>query len=1310
MRSTRSRSTFVRGAAWRFLLVVSLAAAREAAAQTFTFTSCNGITATVNVTGNLMMQPTMANGPFTTFTFTFSATSSLTGAPSASGLAVMAITYGNGGYGETTTFSIKSPAPQINPPMLGWAVYLSGAGDLLAPGVFPTTLPPLSAWSVPALGSNAMNGDFISLAGNTIPTYYLACSGGSGGGPPPASVADKALGNSSNNPGGCDCGEPINIGSGNLFEQVLDYETVGGNQLSFRRYYNSLPSSTTLASVLGTNWRSNYDRYLRINSTSSVTAERPDGQQINFNLNGNTWSTDTDVDLKLTNSGNTWILTDRNDTVETYGAASTTTVLLHTIQARNGYTQGLEFNAGNQLISVSDSYGRRLTFTYTNGLLETVSTPDGMTLTYGYAAAGSGHLLTSITYPTSPATSQTYVYENSALPAALTAIIDENGNRYTTWTYDSKGRALSSQHAGGADLTKVAYNDADGSRTVTYPLGVQMVYKFTTLQNVPKITEIDRLATATTPAAKMTFSYDGNGYQASQTDWNGNTTNYVNDAHGQPTSIVEAAGTSLARTTTITYHTTFHLPVQILTPGFTTRLTYDNNGELLTRTLTDTTTTISPYSTSGQTRTWTYTYSNFQLASVKTPRTDVNGLTKFTYDSSGAFTAVTNALNQTIQITQHLPGGLPQTRLDSNGVETDLTYDARLRLLTSMVNTAAGALTTSYGYDAAGSLLGIALPDGSALVNRYDTAHRLTGVANLLNEGIVYTLDAAGDRTQTSILDVNGNQQRTRSDNFDALGRLLKDIGAAGQTTAYTYDANDNRVGITDPLGHTTERTFDALNRMIKSTDPAKGVTALVYDTHNRPTSVTDPNGGVTTYVYDGFGDLIQCVSPDSGITTYRYDADGNLTQRVDGAGATVNYTYDALDRVITAAYPADAAENVSYTYDETGNGFSIGRLTTVTDAVGTLNRSYDERGFLLAETRVASGVALVTSYTYDAAGHITSITYPSGWTATYSSDAMGRTAAVTVNSPDGSTSFPVAASVGYQPFGPINALMFGNGVAETRSFDLDYRLANLADYGAGAIQYLTYSYDAANNVSSITDGITSANTQSFAYDSLDRIVNAAGGYGSFTYTYDSVGNRLTENANGSPATFSYTAHSNRLASLNAGGAQQTVGYTQAGNISNFQSANLTYNQAGRLATVTSGGGQTAQYTYDAFGKRLVRTGAMTATTLFQYNSTGQLLEETDGQGIPLVDYLYVNGLPVATLSPATAQIYFLHDDRLGTPQLATDSNQNAIWVASYGPFGEMSTVPSGIVEDLRLPGQEFDVETGLYHNGFRDYVPGWGR
>jgi RHS repeat-associated protein len=49
-------------------------------------------------------------------------------------------------------------------------------------------------------------------------------------------------------------------------------------------------------------------------------------------------------------------------------------------------------------------------------------------------------------------------------------------------------------------------------------------------------------------------------------------------------------------------------------------------------------------------------------------------------------------------------------------------------------------------------------------------------------------------------------------------------------------------------------------------------------------------------------------------------------------------------------------------------------------------------------------------------------------------------------------------------------------------------------------------------------------------------------------------------------------------------------------------------------------------------------------------------------------------------------------------------------WTANYQPFGYTSTGIGNIVQNLRLPGQEFDDETGLYHNGFRDYAPTLGR
>src|SRR5262249_27217585 len=159
---------------------------------------------------------------------------------------------------------------------------------------------------------------------------------------------------------------------------------------------------------------------------------------------------------------------------------SSTQAQLTSVTSRSGSTQTLNYSAG-QLVSVTDSFGRSLQFSYQNGLLNTLTTPDGLVLTYGYnssgVTAGINDRLASVSYSTAPVTSLQYLYENAAFPFALTGVVDENGNRFATWTYDAQGRATSSQHAGAADLTQVAYN-ANGSRTVINALGQQEVYSF----------------------------------------------------------------------------------------------------------------------------------------------------------------------------------------------------------------------------------------------------------------------------------------------------------------------------------------------------------------------------------------------------------------------------------------------------------------------------------------------------------------------------------------------------------------------------------------------------------------------------------------------------------------------------------------------------------------------------------------------------------------------------------------------------------------------------------------------------------------
>ncbi|HEY1580458.1 MAG TPA: RHS repeat-associated core domain-containing protein [Terracidiphilus sp.] len=1133
----------------------------------------------------------------------------------------------------------------------------------------------------------------------------------------------------------------VNSGSGNLFQQATDYTTVGENPLAFTRYYNSQGSTTSFAThfvvisgnpAAGARWRNNFDRYISILNSSVVAVERSSGQMLSFFANGTAWTSQTDVDGSLTKSGTAWTFTDSDDNVETFsqtalGPLETNVARLTSIKKRNGYTQTLNYNGAGQVISVTDSYGRALTFTYnSDGTLTTLITPDNTVISYGYTAVGFGRNLTSVTYSTVPPSTLTYLYENAGLPNALTGTIDENGNRYATWGYDTSGRVTSSQLGTGAnaELTSMAYN-ANGTTTVTNALGVADTYTFTTLQFVPKVSQISRAATSTTPAMTRSFTYDANGFTASETDWNGNQTTYVNNTRGLPTTINEAVGKSGARTTTIAYSTAFpHLPATITTPGVTASFTYDTGGNTLTRTLTDTTTTTVPYSTKGQARTRTFTYdATGHVLTAKNPRADVSAITTFAYDASGTLASVTDALNHVTIIASHTGGGLPLTVVDPNNVTTTFTYDGRQRLTSSSLTTGAGALTTSYAIDAASELTQVTLPDTSFHAFAYDSAHRVTQVTDALNNAMQLTPNALGKTTQVNVFNSSNALRFQHSSTFDALGRKLTDVAGAGQTTTLAYDNNGNALTTKDGLNHQTTQAFDGLNRLLKITDANAGITSFVYDTHDRATSVTDATSHVTSYVYDGFGDLIQQASPDSGTTVFHYDPDGNLTSKTDALGVFTNYAYDALDRVLTRSYPADATQNVTFTYDQSGGsfGFGVGRLGTMTDAAGFVNLGYDERGNVIRNKRFSgSGVNLSNVFNaYDQANRITNINYPSGINVSYNRDAVGNVWKVTVQTPN-STAFQTVAFPAFKPFGPLYFLTFGNNEAEGRQFDLDYRTQQVTDTNTAGVNLmdLTYTYDAANNVKSIADSLNPGNRQTFGYDVLNRLTSAVsgtGGYGSLAWSYDKNGNLLTRTVGTASTTYAYTAGTNRIASYTLAGVTTTVATNANGNItsippaSSSTAATFAYNVANRLASV-SGSPLGANFVYDGFGQRYSKGNPGSTPITYTYDQDRNLIEENNNSAV--TDYIYLNGVPVAIFVPngGAGTVYYVHTDQLGTPQLVTDNNQAPAWSTTYQPYGTTGVVNASITQNLRLPGQYFDSETGFHYNGFRDYVPGLGR
>ena len=1010
-------------------------------------------------------------------------------------------------------------------------------------------------------------------------------------------------------------GEPIDVGSGNMYDQVTDYTTVGQNPLAFIRYYNSMATTNTLATALGRNWRSNYNRYLNIISGTEVDAERATGQVVSFVLVGSTWTPDTDVDMTLTNSGSTWTLTDRDDTIETY-TASGAVGTLNSIALPNGYTQTLNYT-GSVLNSVSDSYSRSLSFTYTGGVITAVSTPDSATLTYGYTTVSSQNLLTSVTYNTSPSTNQTYSYTDTSYPFALTGITDENSNSYASWSYDSFGRCTMSELAGGANEVQVSYDDVTGNRTITNPLGEQETYQFTNVQGVPKASEIDRAASSPVAAASEYFTYDTNGYLATSTDWDGNETTYTNDSHGDPTSITAGYGSGVARTTSITYDSTWvHKPYTITKTNVTIDDRYDATyGTLTTHTLTDTT----GGATNGNTEIWAYTYTSYGLLHTETfPRTGTTVKNTYTY-SSGALASITDQLSHTTTINTANGTGQPTETTDPNSVVTDFVYDNRNRLTSMTVHASPSNEVTGYTYIGSGQPHVVTLPDSSTITYTYDNAQRVSKTANTATESINYTLDAMGDITALAIKDSGGTTKKSWTATYDVLGDRLSLVGAGGgtQTSNFAYDGNKNRTSVTDPNSKTTSTAWDALNRAGTVTDALSHTATPTYNNLNYLTGQTDFNGYSTSFTRDAFGNAIGVSSPDTGSASYTFNEDNKMTGRTDARSVATTWTYDAVDRATAASFTGYSGENISYAYDSTsGSNKGVGRLTSFSDESGSTTQKFDNFGNMIQTVRVIGAQTYTTSYGYDLANRLTEIIYPSGRYVDYTYDSSGYLTTVTTKPSSMGGVTTLASSIVHKPFGPVASFTYGNSEAQTRTYDNNYWLDDLVTtYSGTDKQNLTYGFDYAGNLTSITDNLAAGRDETYTVDDLNRLHAASGAYGSRTYTYDNSGNRSTWYNGTITRTSAYYSGTNTVHTITDGTNTRHFTYSASGNMASDDrvmnggvAASMTYGGRDRLESITVGT-PTVTFKINALGQR-VQKATTGATTDYHYDLARQIIGE----------------------------------------------------------------------------------------------------
>ena len=637
----------------------------------------------------------------------------------------------------------------------------------------------------------------------------------------------------------------------------------------------------------------------------------------------------------------------------------------------------------------------------------------------------------------------------------------------------------------------------------------------------------------------------------------------------------------------------------------------------------------------------------------------------------------------------------------------------------------------------------ITFKDGATTLN---TASLSGGVAS-----ISASFTATGARTLTAVYagDTanNGSTSASTTQTVNTGAATLPAPPSAPAPVArYEYDAQGNPTKTIQAPGvsgfnFATIQTYDTLSRQKNTTNAKSGLTQFGYNGREDLIKVTDPRNLITQYPRNGLGDATSVVSPDTGTAPQTYDAAGNLKTRTDSRGVLATYSYDALNRLTGIAYTQSGQVTLTYvwTYDQTGTGFSngVGRLTSTSFPDGTTQYTYDAQGRLLTNTqRIAanananiSQISTTVGYTYDAAGNITSVTYPSGrkLSVTYTNGlpstlALGKDALTTpVN---------LISSIQWEPFGGVKSWLWQIGAgtaAYNRVFDANGRLVR---YPLGGFMR-DISYDAADRITGYTHyeiatgtatAAATALNQSFTYDELARLTGVSAAGSSWTIAYDANGNRTSTTLNGTTRAYTTPATSNKLSGLT--NPARSLGYDVAGNITSDSASYATGNSdlAGRLSLLINSGVFTF-YSYDGSGQRLRKfaSSGATSTVIFVYDQGGQLLGEYSNTGAAIREYVWLGNTPVAVFTPDPANVanpplvYYIHTDHLNTPRVVLNTANVVRWNWLAEPFGTTApnTNPSGagpFTFNLRFPGQYADSEAGLLYNMARYYDPSIGR
>ncbi|EIE01556.1 RHS repeat-associated core domain-containing protein [Leptospira licerasiae] len=471
--------------------------------------------------------------------------------------------------------------------------------------------------------------------------------------------------------------------------------------------------------------------------------------------------------------------------------------------------------------------------------------------------------------------------------------------------------------------------------------------------------------------------------------------------------------------------------------------------------------------------------------------------------------------------------------------------------------------------------------------------------------------------------------------------------------TNYTYDAEGNLILSERNDGHSTSISINGWTATTKEFNNGNAIRENIeiknvfgqtisvtqqgktiqykYASNGKISQLIDSENGITYIQNDFAGRQTKVISPNSGTTQFVYDSNsGNLNKQRLASGSEIQYSYDVLGRVLQATGVGPQGETVNqiFEYDSASVSNGIGRLTKVTDSLGTTEFEYDIRGnqIVIKKNLVDENLTLIVKRKYNLQGQVEEITYPDGSVAKNLYSEAGYLSAVTLDPADGSgTDFPVV-----QYAGPIveNGLLkiqriLGNGVNTNIYYDpVKKNLVRIqTSKDSSSYQDLNYTYDNYGNHSSITDSLTPTRSQSFTYDSLNRLTSAVGIYGIEEYQYSDSG-KLLKKGN---STYSYldSSHKNAVTDVSGDSISYHYTYDSAGNVLSKNDEEFAYNPFQKLERINTSNGETIKFDYDFTGTRIRKTRSSDGTKTI---TLGGLYEVVLASAKPPQHTLYFRG------------------------------------------------------------------------------------